>query len=185
MSDHKIRFNINNFFRDVKLKKKYLTVLRNKLCILKDTQGVHYKVANSTLFSAKNKINILQEDYRVTYVLQISFTKTNTFFQVFQYDGTLIFFTSAGALGYTGKRKRSRSIIFKSFYKILMTKLTFLKGKTLAVHFKNVGFNKVWMLKKLRKKLFVKIVRNYNLYPHNGCRKPKVRRKKIRTKRTT
>ena len=37
-------------------------------------------------------------------------------------------------------------------------------------------------MKKLKKKFFIKVVRSFNLYPHNGCRKKKVRRKKFKKK---
>ena len=183
MSEYKIRFNLSNFLRDIKLKKQYLAVLKNKVNDLKITQNVNYKAIDKTLLPSVRNQNRLEQDHMIMYILHISFSKTNTFFHVLKYDGTLKFFCSAGLLGYTGKSKKARSVVFKSFYRILTTKLRFLKGKPIAVHFKNVGFNKVWMLKKLKKKFFIKVVRNFNLYPHNGCRKPKVRRKKIRTKR--
>ena len=47
---------------------------------------------------------------------------------------------------------------------------------------KNVDSNIFWFLKKLKKKLFITVVKHFNLYPYNGCRKKKIRRKKFKSR---
>jgi ribosomal protein S11 len=93
------------------------------------------------------------------------------------FSGNLKFFCSAGSLQYKGKRKKARYLVFRDMFRILNSKLKFLKSQPLALHLKNVGSAKVWIVKTLKKKLFIKIIKSYDLYPHNGCRKRKVRRK--------
>ena len=124
-----------------------------------------------------------KHDHLIMYIIDISFSKSNTFLHVLDFAGNLKFFCSAGSFNYSGKSKKSRLNVLKEFYRILLLKLKFLKGKPMALHLKNVGSYKFRIIKKLKKKFFIKIIRNFNLYPHNGCRKKKVRRKKIKKKK--
>ena len=96
------------------------------------------------------------------------------------FSGKLKFFYSAGSFNYSGKSKKARYVVFRELYRVLISKLKFLKNKPVALHLKNVGYNKSWIVKKLKKKFFIKSVRSFNLYPHNGCRKRKMRRKKFK-----
>jgi ribosomal protein S11 len=93
------------------------------------------------------------------------------------FSGNLIFFCSAGSLQYKGKRKKARYLVFRDMFRVLISKFKFLKLQPLALHLKNVGSAKFWIIKLLKKKLFIKVVKSYDLYPHNGCRKRKIRRK--------
>jgi hypothetical protein len=65
-------------------------------------------------------------DNLVTYIIDISFSRSNTFFHVLDFSGNLRFFCSAGSFNYSGKNKRIRRIVFKEFYRYLL-KLKFLK----------------------------------------------------------
>jgi ribosomal protein S11 len=96
------------------------------------------------------------------------------------FSGNLKFFHSAGFLKYKGKNKKSRFVVLKDMYKILISKLKFLKSQPVALHLKNVGFAKFWVIRVFKKKFFIRVVRSFNKYPHNGCRKRKMRRKKFR-----
>jgi hypothetical protein len=78
------------------------------------------------------------------------------------------------------KKKSSDIKVSEKFYKILVAKLKFLQGTPVALHFNNVEFNFQWFLDKVTKKLFITIVRFYTKYSHNGCRKKKIKRKKIK-----
>ena len=169
--------NLNKFFKTVTLKKQYIKTLKSKTALLNKISENNYKFFNSSLLIRKNSESLI--DYLVTYIIDINFTKSNTFLHIMDYSGKLKFFYSSGSFKYAGKNKKSRYLVFRDFYRVLVSKLNFLKGKPVALHFKNVGYNKSWIIKKLKKKFFIKCIRSFNTYPYNGCRKPKIRRKKF------
>jgi ribosomal protein S11 len=170
-------FDFNKFLSVVKLKKQYVKMLKSKTALLNEISENNYKFFSSNFLIRQNSKSL--NDYLVTYIIDINFTKSNTFVHIMDYSGKLKFFYSSGYFKYSGKNKKSRYIVFRDFYRILVSKLNFLKGKPIALHFKNVGYNKSWIIKKLKKRFFIKCIKNFNIYPYNGCRKPKVRRKKF------
>jgi ribosomal protein S11 len=170
-------FDLNTFLKTVKLKKQYVKILKNKTILLNEISESNYKFFSSKWNIQKNYDSF--NDYLVTYIIDLNFTKSNTFLHIMDYSGKLKFFYSSGSFKYSGKNKKSRYIVFRDFYRVIVSKLNFLKGKPIALHFKNVGYNKSWIIKKLKKKFFIKCIRNFNTYPYNGCRKSKMRRKKF------
>jgi ribosomal protein S11 len=136
-----------------------------------------YNLKNKSLnyiFFSK-KIYLKKSSTFVTYIINIVFAKTNTLLHITNSSGKILFFYSAGLLKIKNRKKRARVLVFKSFYKVIMTKLTFVKKKPIALHLTNVGSNRFWIIKRLKKKLFIKTIRNFDAYPYNGCRKPKIR----------
>jgi len=115
----------------------------------------------------------------IKYIIDVTFSRTNTFVHVMDFSGQLKFFCSAGTLNYKGKSKKARYSVFRDIYRVLVSKLRFLKGQPVALHLKNVSFAKFWIIKLLKKKFYIKVVRNFITYPYNGCRKRKMRRKKF------
>jgi len=180
-NNYSVDFDLNKFLRDVRLKKQYLIKLRNKIDFLTKIKESNYKTLSSSITNIKQSYK--KDDFLVSYIIDISFSQTNTLLHVMDSSGKLKFFCSAGTFSYKGKNKKARSLVFKNFYRVLATKLQFLKEKPVALHLKNVGSNKFWILKKLKKKILVKTVKSFNLYPHNGCRKKKFRRKKFKKRR--
>jgi ribosomal protein S11 len=182
MSDknYNSNFNLNKFLKKLVLKKKYIKTLTDKICLLENIKEQNFKILNNNLFSN----NFIKHDTLIVYIIDISFSRSNTLLHVMDSSGILKFFCSAGDLSYSGKSKKSRISVLTSMIRVLMQKLKFLQGKPIALHLKNVGFKKFWIVKKLKKKFFIKIVRSFNLYPHNGCRKKKVRRKKFKKRIT-
>jgi ribosomal protein S11 len=172
------RLNLNKFIDGIKLKKQYIEKLKNKISDLNGASKTNYKNLESMLVTKTH--SPIKNDYLVVYIIDISFSETNTLLHVTDFAGNLEFFCSAGSLNYKGKQKKLRFLVFRDLFRILVSKLTFLKGKPVALHLKNVGSNKFWIIKKLKTKFFIKVVRNFNLYPFNGCRKKKMRRKKFK-----
>jgi ribosomal protein S11 len=170
--------DFNTFLKKVKLKKQYVKNLKSKTLFLNSLLNNNYKTLNSKLFTNKCFVTDFN-DYVVTYIIDLNFSPSNTFLHVMNYSGHLKFFYSSGSFKYFGKNKKSRYVVFRDFYKTLISKLKFLKGNPIALHLKNVGYNKSWIIKKLKKKFFIKCIRNFSAYPYNGCRKPKIRRKKF------
>lgn len=172
-------FNLENFFKEIKLKKQCVQKLKNKVTLLNTLKERDYKKINSSLFLSDSNQKLVKEDFLITYIINITYSKTNTLLHVMDFSGNLKFFCSAGSLQYKGKGKKLRSLVIKDMYKILMLKLKFLKDQPVALHLKNVGFAKFWIIKLLKKKFFIKVVRSFNSHPYNGCRKRKMRRKKF------
>jgi len=178
MENIKTKNNLNKFFMDIKSKKQYIKKLKNKVNLMNNFKKNSYKNLNSVIFNLNNFEGYVKEDFLVTYIVDLTFSKANTLLNIMDFSGNSKFFCSAGLLQYKGKRKKkARYLIFRDMYRILISKLKFLKAQSVALHLKNVGSAKFWIIKLLKKKLFVKAVKSYDLYPHNGCRKKKIRRK--------
>merc|ERR1711933_215456 len=171
---------VSTFLKTIKLKKQYLKELRNKLLLLKFNKENSSK--RLSLNADLKTLKPTENSFVIMYIVSIVFSKTNTLLHVMDYSGRLKFFYSAGSFNYAGKIKKARSVVFKKFYRVLVSKLKFLKNKPISLHLTNVGPNKFWIVKKLKKRLFIKIVKNFSSYPYNGCRKKKVVRKKFKKK---
>lgn len=179
MSDINLtKFNLNRFFKEIHLKKQYLKTLQDKTYLLTKLKDTNYKKVGLQSFS--KSVNKASSIF-VMYVVEISFSKKNTLFHISDFSGNTKFFYSAGSFQQKGKGKISRSIILRKFYRLLVSKLKFVKKVPIAIHFKNVDSNVFWFLKKLKKKFFITVVKHFNQYPYNGCRKKKIRRKKFKS----
>lgn len=174
--------NLNKFFSDIKLKKQYIKKLKSKVDVLNNLKK-NYKKLSLMIFNQNHYKSYVKEDFLVTYIIDITFSRTNILLHVMDFSGNLKYFCSAGSLQYKGKRKKAHYLVFRDMFRVLVSKLKFLKSQPLALHFKNVGSAKFRIIKKLKKKLFIKVIKSYDLYPHNGCRKIKIRRKKVRRKK--
>jgi hypothetical protein len=79
------------------------------------------------------------------------------------------------------KTRQPKAII--TILRVLLIKTKLFKSKPVAIHFNNLFFNQQsYILKKLKKKIFTKLVASYTYYSHNGCRLKKKKRVKIRTR---
>ena len=176
-----VNINLNKFLKDFSLKKQYLKKVNSNVTTLFNLKQKGYRSLNKHVLSMSKNEAI--NEHIVMYIIDITFSRSNTFLHVMDSKGQLKFFASAGHFKYKGKNKKFRSNVLKSMYKVLLTKLKYLKGKPIALHLKNVGFNKFWIIKKLKAKFFIKTVKVFNLFPFNGCRNKKIRRKKMKTKK--
>lgn len=139
-------------------------------------------------FNTKSKIlninkNKLKLDL-INYVIKINSTKTNTFLTITDSKGNLKLSFSSGQLGLKKRQKISQPSTLIQLLKKVFLKAKFIKNKTVGLQFKNVKpFHELIILKMLKSKIFIKSIRSYNLFPHNGCRPKKLKRFKQRTKR--
>jgi ribosomal protein S11 len=118
------------------------------------------------------------QDFMVMYIISISFLKANTTIHVTDIKGNMKLFYSAGSIGLTGKQKKKRRIAVSRLISLLLKKTGFLSNKPVALHLNNVSFYKTLIVSKLKRNLYIKIVKSFNQAPYNGCRKKKIRRKK-------
>lgn len=174
--------HLNQFLEALSLKKQYLQKLKKQSLFINLLRQQNYKIISQFNQNPTNDLDCV--DNIVMYIIDITFSRSNTFLHVMDSLGKLKFFCSAGHLQHKGKRnKKSRFAVFKSIYHVLLTKLRFLKGKPIALHLKNVGLKRFWIIKKLKTHFFIKLVKIFNLFPFNGCRKKKVKRKKFKSKK--
>lgn len=81
------------------------------------------------------------------------------------------------------KQKTRQPKAILTILRALLLKSKTLKTKPAAVHFNNVFFNhQSYIFKKLKQKIFAKLVTSYLYGSHNGCRLKKKKRIKIRTR---
>lgn len=160
------KINLKNFFTAVKKKKFNLESLNSYNNFLNLTTKKFLKKKNETC--------------PVIFIITIRYTRVNTLLSVSNSKGVLRFFGSSGQF-FSGRQKKSKISVIKKFLKLLLSNLNFLKKKPIALHLNNVTFNKFWIIRRLRKKLFIKTIKICNVFPHNGCRKKKKKRKKVRS----
>ena len=135
-----------------------------------------------TFFPEKESFNstssLKKNSFTVVYSICFSFSSVNTFLYVMDALGNLKFRYSAGMIEFKGKLKKSRFQVLNSFFKILQKlKMGFLKNKPLSLHLNNVGSFRYFIIRNLKKKFFIRLIKNYQTHSYNGCRKKKKRRK--------
>jgi ribosomal protein S11 len=160
-------YQLNKFLKKIIFKKIYIKKLTFRILFLIKILKQNYKKLNSS----KNTINTI--NFLIVYIVNVCFSKTNTFIQINKASGILKTTISAGHLLYKGKNKKARTQVLKNIIHFLIKKLDILKNKAIALHLKNTGFKKNWIIKKLKPKTVIKTIVGFNLYPHNGCRKKK------------
>lgn len=161
-------FDLKSFFNQILLKKSSLQILKKTI----------FEVSSDN-FLLKEEL-ITTDTTKVVFVVSVRYTPVNTFLQVSDCSGHLMFYYSAGNF-FTGKQKASRFIVLKKFFNNLFSKFPELQNKPVALHLVNV-FNKSWLIKYIKTKMFITVVKDFTLYPHNGCRNKKIKRKKYKKK---
>ena len=153
--------------------------LKDQINLLKKIREDDYERRNwkKDHTNSRNAQNLI-----VSYIITISFLKANTTIHVSDIKGNTKLFYSAGSVNLTGKQKRKRRIAVSKLISLLLQKATFLTTKPIAVHLNNVNSYKNFIVGKLGKTLYVRVIKSFNLAPYNGCRKKKLRRKKYTKK---
>lgn len=118
----------------------------------------------------------------IMYIINVSFLKANTTIHVSDIKGNMKLFYSAGSVGLVGKQKRRRPIAASKLISLLVQKAGFLDKKPVALHLNNVNSHKSFLVNKLKKIFYIRLIKSFNQTPYNGCRKKKLRRKKYKKK---
>ena len=158
----------------------YVKNLLDQVNSLKNQKEVNYKDVGLTELYQKDKTT--SQDLMIMYIINISFLKANTTIHVSDIKGNVKLFYSAGSVGLTGKQKKKRRLAVSKLIALIMKKATFLGQKPIALHLNNVNFYKSLIVKKLKRTLYIRIIKSFNQAPYNGCRKKKLRRKKYTKK---
>lgn len=122
------------------------------------------------------------QDLVLMYIINVSFLKANTTIHISDIKGNMKLFYSAGSVGLAGKQKRQRRVAVAKLISLLLKKATFLTNKPIALHLNNVTFYKNLIVGKLKKSLYIRVIKSFNQTPYNGCRNKKVRHKKYTKK---
>lgn len=121
----------------------------------------------------------------IAYIINICTSKTNTLIDLTDPKGQTLIHNSGGTIDLKKRQKRIQPLALLSLLKTFLLKSTFIHGKTVAIHFKNVKpYYESLVIRSLKKLVFIKSIKSLNLQPHNGCRPKKIKRFKKRTKRS-
>lgn len=156
-------FDLEKFMSDLKKRSNLL----NTLWGIKK-QYPHLLVKNT---NSNNK------NFLISYIIEVSYTKTNMFLYLKNPDGKLLVFCSSG---FTLKKKRDKEnqkVILDIFFDTLIQKKVVL-NKPVALHLMNTGKQRKKIIKKFQKFFYIRVLKIFNLYPHNGCRQRKLKRRK-------
>lgn len=159
--------------------KFYVKSLRAQIESLKKIKESHYKDISIQKNQLKSSNN---QDLVIMYIINISFLNANTTIHVSDIKGNMKLFYSAGSVGLAGKQKRKRRVAVLKLISLILKRATFLNKRPVALHLKNVNSYRNIIVNKLKKNLFIRVVKSFNQAPYNGCRKKKVRRKKYTKK---
>ena len=161
----------------LKKEKFYVKNLLNQAAYLKKLKENSSKDLSVKKSAVTNDKEANLQDFVVAYIISISFLKANTTIHVSDVKGNLKLFYSAGSVKLTGKQKRKRRIAISKLISLIFKKATFLGQKPIALHLNNVNFYKNLIVRKLKRNLYIKVIKVLNQTPYNGCRKKKLRRK--------
>lgn len=157
----------------------YVKNLKTQINSLKKVKENDYK--NISIF--KNRLNSENnQSLTITYIISVSFLKANTTIQVSDIKGSIKQFYSAGSVKLSGKQKKKRRITVSKLISLLLKNATFLNRKPAAVHLNNVNFYRNLIIGKLKRTIYVRVIKSFDKVPYNGCRKKKLRRKKYTKK---
>ena len=166
----------------LKKEKFYVKNLLNQVTYLKKFKENDSKNLSAQEFFISDTKETNLQDFVVAYIISISFLKANTAIHISDTQGNLKLFYSAGTVDLSGKQKKKRRVAVSKLISLILKKATFLGQKPIALHLNNVNFYKNLIVRKLKRNLYIKIIKILNQTPYNGCRKKKLRRKKYTKK---
>ena len=134
-------------------------------------------------FMSYMSLSFFNHQKLISYVININLSSTNTLINLNDIKGNLKFFYSAGMFNLQKKQKTRQPKAIITILRALLSKSKIFKTKPVAVHFNNLFFNhQSYIFKKLKQKIFIKLVTSYKYGSHNGCRLKKKKRIKVRTR---
>jgi hypothetical protein len=159
---------------------KHVKSFLNVIFVLENIKNTFYQ----SFFLLLSKKYFQKRDFLVFYVIYFNFSASNTNLQLVDSSGKSIIFYSAGLVNLKGKQKILRRLVLIRLFNLLsLLKSKFIKNAPVALHLQNVGSNKFLIVKKLKRKFFIKIIKSFELDAYNGCRKRKEKRKRNRKKK--
>jgi len=122
-------------------------------------------------FMSYMSLSFFNHQKLISYVININLSSTNTLINLNDIKGNPKFFYSAGMFSLQKRQKTRQPKAIITILRALLSKSKSFKIKPAAVHFNNLFFNhQSYIFKKLKQKVFIKLITSYNYRPHNGCR---------------
>ena len=122
-------------------------------------------------FMSYMSLSFFNHQKLISYVININLSSTNTLINLNDIKGNPKFFYSAGMFNLQKKQKTRQPKAIITILRALLSKSKIFKTKPVAVHFNNLFFNhQSYIFKKLKQKIFIKLVTSYKYGSHNGCR---------------
>ena len=144
---------------------------------------LHNIKVNTSYFISYLYFSFFKNQKLISYVIKVNLSSTNTLINVNNIKGNPRLFYSAGMCNLQKKQKTRQPKAIITILRALLLKTKLFKEKPVAVHFNNLFFNhQSYIFKKLKQKIFTKLVTSHMCYSHNGCRLKKKKRIKIRTR---
>lgn len=176
----KLKLNLAEFCTYAKRRMQCTQVLIDGVLVSK----VENKIKELKKLSKKIRPTVLSASdvsREIAYIVKVRFSAVNTFLHISDCEGRLEFQTSAGHFFYGKQKAVRRSSVLQKLFDRAMAEFPLVKEKPVALHLCNVNM-RFWVVRKLKKKLYVRVVKVFKVYPHNGCRKKKLKRKKFKKK---
>lgn len=124
-------------------------------------------------FCNLNTLNLIK------YVLGISFLKRNITIYIGDANGRLNYNCSAGLIKLSKKQKIKIPLVLMRLTKIVAAKLPNVADSTTALHLNNVPKSlQLFFEPVFKTQFFIIQLNNFRVFPHNGCRPKKLKRKK-------
>lgn len=158
-----------------KKKINYINKLSNKIVSLNNFIRLD---TFKNLYYKKDNVNKKIKNFLIMYIITVSFLKSNTTIHVSDVKGNVKFFFNAGSVNLIGKQKKRRVVVLFRLLKLFLNNSSSLYNKPIGLHLNNVTRHKYLIIKKLKEKFFIRVVREFNQVPYNGCRQSKIRRRK-------
>lgn len=172
-----LNFNFESYQKNLK---NNIKIFINSIFVLQNIKTKFYQ----SCFSFLSNNFCQKHDFLIFYVIYFNFSLSNTYLQITDSSGKSKIFYSAGLVDLKGKQKVLKKLVLVKLFNLLtLIKRKFIKNAPVALHFKNVGSTKLLIVKKLKRKFFIKIIKTFELKAYNGCRKKKERRKRQRKKK--
>ena len=172
--------------KSLNLTKKYhlLKKVNNNVSVLKNLVNKEHEYKKNLSLLVSKDSNKTDKSFLLTYIVCFSFSPKNTLLHITDAEGNLKFRYSAGLVGISGKQKKNRILVLSRLFNMLTKiKISFLKNQPIALHLHNVGYHRYFIIKKLKKDFFIKVIKSYETYPYNGCRSKKRLHKRQRSKK--
>lgn len=133
------------------------------------------------LLGLKNKNERLFES-NVSFILSLSFSKSNTNMAFLTSSGTLLFSTTSGLLNFKGNQKTNRQRVLKQMLTELniTLKKAQLEKVPICLQLTKVGTFQSQVVNLTKRFFLISSIKTFNRVPYNGCRKKKIRRKKFK-----
>ena len=149
---------------------------------IRESNTSEINLLNTFLGIPTNGYEYKQNDL-ISYIIHINFSESNTILNVTDIEGLSKIMLSSGSVGLKGKQKKFQPTAVVKLLKVMFSRVKFIGENPVAIHFSNARrYHILLAIKLLKKKVFIRTIRNYNLKAYNGCRPRKMRRLKQRKK---